>query len=544
MSVSDPLLKKLKVYIYQLRTDPDPIDDQHNALKSFCEILEAILRKGLKQLVPNYKASLVDVANHVENSQILYNYYITKFNDLAEKSHSIFGLSRHDYWHWVETVAKDKNYTNGKKMLFCSQGRGRLFLRASLQKKSLSHGIDQLLQSSKGIEFWYDPQRSILGDDILREILMSLLFEVNGINFCLDLRNCAFLDQTWDLPVYVEHEFVPTVDLGIVIQHCQTRVLVSGLDPRGVAYDVGKMEVGDVINTVLGETMRYIPKGKIQSLLYQNKGFPVRVGFSKCKLPDGSIYPPIAGLLQIAGKDASSLQNILDHDKQDLEDKDQRKPPHALLPEEEWDEIPVHNADDKAEYNIQFLGTVELGSKGGIDQIEGAIGKILAEINPDKHPELMFKHSYTGISSCGRRTDSMRYITYLAGETTCSISKEFVAYIFMTNNDFEFYSDSFKLKLLNWFWSQTRPSDTATHLQRSDVSGWCERKWLIFAEARQPSAQSLQPEMFPRDGFIMASLVRFCEMILGTLFQNHSLWQSFGVHGCCTRSSARYGGLA
>lgn len=39
----------IPVYIYQLRTDPDPIDDQHNALKSFCEILEAILRKGLKR---------------------------------------------------------------------------------------------------------------------------------------------------------------------------------------------------------------------------------------------------------------------------------------------------------------------------------------------------------------------------------------------------------------------------------------------------------------------------------------------------------------
>ena len=67
----------------------------------------------------------------------------------------------------------------------------------------------------------------------------------------------------------------------------------------------------------------------------------------QCKLPDGSLYPPIAELLQIAGKDASSLQNILDNNEQDQQNSEQRKPPHALLPEEEWDEIPVHNADDK-----------------------------------------------------------------------------------------------------------------------------------------------------------------------------------------------------
>ena len=67
----------------------------------------------------------------------------------------------------------------------------------------------------------------------------------------------------------------------------------------------------------------------------------------QCKLPDGSIYPPIAQLLQIAGKEDSSLQNVLDRNKQEEQNKEQRKPPHALLPDEEWDEIPVHNADDK-----------------------------------------------------------------------------------------------------------------------------------------------------------------------------------------------------
>ena len=63
---------------------------------------------------------------------------------------------------------------------------------------------------------YYSPD-SILGDEILGEILYSVLLQISRLNFRLDLKNASFLDDTWELPECVNVEFVPCKTLGISV---------------------------------------------------------------------------------------------------------------------------------------------------------------------------------------------------------------------------------------------------------------------------------------------------------------------------------------
>lgn len=59
--------------------------------------------------------------------------------------------------------------------------------------------------------------KSILGDDILREILLSVLLQCSKLNFKLNLRNATFLDDTWQMPKCVALQLVPCKNLGISV---------------------------------------------------------------------------------------------------------------------------------------------------------------------------------------------------------------------------------------------------------------------------------------------------------------------------------------
>lgn len=69
--------------------------------------------------------------------------------------------------------------------------------------------------------------------------------------------------------------------------------------------------------------------------------------FWQCKLSDESIFPPIINLLE--GEDVQELQKLLKDEAERAKKKSKKKkpPPHAQLPEDEFEEVPVHNDDDK-----------------------------------------------------------------------------------------------------------------------------------------------------------------------------------------------------
>ena len=61
----------------------------------------------------------------------------------------------------------------------------------------------------------------------------------------------------------------------------------------------------------------------------------------QCHTRDGTIFPPISSLLRQYGRSYDELVNLVS----EAEQEDYRKPAHALLPDDEAEEIPVHHTD-------------------------------------------------------------------------------------------------------------------------------------------------------------------------------------------------------
>ncbi|XP_035210918.1 uncharacterized protein LOC118185199, partial [Stegodyphus dumicola] len=168
MSVSHPLLKQLKGNIYDLRKhlNKEEIQDFHPNLLPLCQTLEEIFRKGLKT-----------------------------------STSTPFGVMKKDYWFWIHHLYEHnekycvpfnlvdtiESVENSKKV-HTNIGKGRLFIRTALSKKLLQSFLEFFLKDEVFVFSMYDPETSILGNEILAEILSSLFHEVNKIDFKLELK--------------------------------------------------------------------------------------------------------------------------------------------------------------------------------------------------------------------------------------------------------------------------------------------------------------------------------------------------------------------
>ncbi|KAH9495823.1 hypothetical protein Btru_013401, partial [Bulinus truncatus] len=326
------------------------------------------------------------------------------------------------------------------------QGRGRLLIRACLVKKDLASLVKKLREDNSFVELWYDSSTSILNNDILSEILLSLLAEVQNIPFSLYLKNASFLDETWELAEYRDYEFVPCDVLGVHLHFIDSHLVVTDIDPEGVAGEDGKVCVGDVMDEIYTESLKGSKRGKVRDLFQMYKGMPVYVSFIKARLPNGQIYRPISSLLRQLEINLSQVDGPREH--QVTVPANIRKPAHALLPEEEEDEIPVHGPEGKAEYTVVYRGIYPLGQDGRVDRIHDSIENVICneehkkevvklqttetgiEVRRLSNNEVLLNHSFTEISACGRRTDMLLYFGYIAGETTCNLAKDFKCYVF------------------------------------------------------------------------------------------------------------------
>ncbi|KAK7085432.1 hypothetical protein SK128_023426, partial [Halocaridina rubra] len=167
------------------------VSDAQTFLLPMCQVLEEIFRKGMHNT-----------------------------------AHSAFGLTRRDYWAWIRkadlyneeldssfkrTVAAVLNSS----CIATPQGRGRLFIRTALKNKCLHFPVETIVRR-KCNEGIYD-DTSIIGNEILGEIFLSLLYQCSHLDFNLNIENASFLDETWQLPTYEEHELVPCMDLGVYL---------------------------------------------------------------------------------------------------------------------------------------------------------------------------------------------------------------------------------------------------------------------------------------------------------------------------------------
>ncbi|XP_038065298.1 uncharacterized protein LOC119735604 [Patiria miniata] len=427
MATRDPLLSNLKAVLLRLKENKQPITDGDPDLLILCDTMECILRKGLK------------------------------------KPGSLFGLYKRDYWCWMESMITAPGSARLHPMFpiaieACKssnkvrshQGRGRLLLRICLHKKILAVPIEQLLKNSRMLETWYDPLLSIIGSELLVESLTSLLFWASEIQFDLNIKNASFLDETWTLPVYRQYEFVPCKDLGVVIRHIRNRVLVAEVKPDSIGAHKDRLEPGDILDELYGKSLYGSAKGgKIPSILRQHEGWPIYISVIKCHLRTGKVFYNIKDHLAVLRDEYAGFKVPIDrdpnHNRKSSKDKDQRDISHKL--------------SGSSVHKVKYVGCTGVGKEGGTSVIESAILRVLEEHgrNPTTYKDvflelgetnlitweasdedrIIMKHCYPEISSCGRRVDALLYFAYVAGDTTCTISKQFKCFVYLATCDKE-----------------------------------------------------------------------------------------------------------
>lgn len=425
MSVNDPLLKELKGHIFDLRrySLSAEVTDNNASLLPFCETLEAILRRGLKSIS------------------------------------SAFGRSKRDYWHWIENLNSEKdhgklssticdliNMVKENKKVHHSQGKGRLFLRIAMMKRVLHKTIEYFIRDTVNVQVVYEKD-SILYDEILSEIFLSLIYEIDNVKFKLTLKNASFLDETWQLGVYKMYEFVPCKDLGISLGFVKGRPIVVNVEKGSVAAEDDQIEVGDMLDELYGKPLYGCRKGTISSLLNSFQGLPIYICIVKCLFWSGYVYPPLRQSLiqlhlnvrQIEEKFHHKLLKLAELQSKNLDPFNSQI---SKLTKNDFLEKESANSG----YSVLFLGSENVGQDHGMVEIGKAINKFensqnkkevsfcIREIRivaTEKYTNniIVSKH-YTEISSCGRRTDSTKYFAFIAGETLCTVAKNFVCYVF------------------------------------------------------------------------------------------------------------------
>ncbi|CAI5766048.1 XP_028572750.1uncharacterized protein LOC114590625 isoform X2 [Podarcis lilfordi] len=294
MSAKEPLLGTLKVCILNLQGSSSPYTDTSPHLQSFCEVLEMILRKGIKQ--------------------------------------PVLGFKRKDYWHWLEQLPQVTHpsmtllsmmieKTNSCEKVLTAQGRGRYFLRLALNRKLLAVAVKQLIRSSRLLE-WYDPMTSILGNEDLSEPFLSLMLVVTEMNFSLDLQNSSFLDESWQLPVCLTYETVPCRELGMVLRYLDGRIFIVNVLPQSQAAVDEVVLVGDVIDEINGSSLRNACNGQAGTVLQKYKGKPLSFRLIRWKWHDGGMYKPLLPYLKILQEKIPSFQ--LQHEHTHKEKKEDR----------------------------------------------------------------------------------------------------------------------------------------------------------------------------------------------------------------------------
>ncbi|XP_064477997.1 uncharacterized protein LOC135391611 isoform X1 [Ornithodoros turicata] len=433
MSVSDPLLKELRDHIIELRRHnlAVEIDDSNQLLLPFCVTLEGIFRKGLKTQVP-----------------------------------TALGCIKKDYWNVFHCLLLQKDRlrlpfkvataiqsVSEFKKVQTSVGRGRLLIRVLLKRQVMSVAVASCLSAKKLLEATYDPLFSILGNEILAEIFLSLLHAVDQVRFCPVLRNASFLDATWQLGVYKQHELVPCTSLGISIRFVAGHAVVVRVAEGSVAAEDDKVRVGDVVDELFGESLRYKSRRFAASLLDHFEGLPVYLAVIRRCYSDGAPYPPVEELF------AATLPKV------NLDTTSHTTRTSSLFPEVSQPMgIPVNPPQNGCGYSAIYLGETCMGKRGGVLQVERGIGDVVSRttqevlwvsslasttkwnailevedcyvraFHQNTKQEILWKH-YTEVASCGKRMDMPCVLAIIAGETTCTVAENFICYVFQVQDE-------------------------------------------------------------------------------------------------------------
>ncbi|XP_054077193.1 uncharacterized protein LOC128917777 [Rissa tridactyla] len=382
MAGKEPLLSALKGGVLRLREGGGPCTDASPHLTSFCQLLESILRKGLRQ--------------------------------------PAWGFRRRDYWHWVEqlptgdggrptSLSISIQKAGGCEKTRTVQGRGRYFLRLALQGKVLAAAVQGLAQTPRLLEF-YDPVSSVLGNENLLEPFLSLLLVVTEMDFSLDLQNCSFLDESWLLPVCVTYETVPCRELGMVLRYVDGRVFVTKVLPESQAEVDQVVLAGDILDEISGCSLRNAYSGQAGAVLQKLKGQPLVFRLLRWRWHDGGLYEPLLPYLKVLKEKEPQFQL-------------QQGPRHRGEGE------PRKLQGGRLLYNLQYLGQTSVGKCGGKEVLGRAIPAVLERhraardvlfdvmeaevlVQEKTSSKLLCRYPYPTISCVGRCVDSSNLFAF------------------------------------------------------------------------------------------------------------------------------------
>ncbi|KRZ15023.1 hypothetical protein T11_11246 [Trichinella zimbabwensis] len=403
MSVTHPALKKLKDFIRSFYEYPDAITDKHAELKPFCIAVENILYFGTC-----YKRE--------KTSNILWNCLSTL--DFYYKRHEIPAAIE----NCVKYVLRRTNVVSGI-------GRLRLVIRYGLQYKILHSIFSILLRKPLLMNTIYD-NCSVMGDDILAEILVSTLEVLKNCRFELSLRNSAFLDKDWVLPEYRIYEFVPCDKVGLDIKLIKGYALVLDVEAGSVADEDFQIEPGDIIDEIYGQCTFNLSKGKIIQILDEYKRTPVYMNVVKCLDSNDEIFEPLQFILENANLNPNVL---LSRRLERLEEATMENNTKNNLSQEQENDQTVHR------FIASYCGCCKVAEGTvseqigiGIDDVSAQcqqVKNIILEINVTKAVsslcdtgEILFEHTFTEIVSCGRRVDHPKLFAYVVGELIIAVT--------------------------------------------------------------------------------------------------------------------------
>ncbi|KAI4456686.1 multiple pdz domain protein [Holotrichia oblita] len=406
MSVSDPLIKDIKgcilAFLEEIKIN-HCISDSNSILLLFCQCLEKILNLGL---VPVYNT---------------------------------FGFCKYiDPWVWLEKIIHDKNADISYNYLHCVEniklcrnvitniGKLRLLIRLCLIHRCLHIPIEYL-KNYKKLNVVYK-ENSIIGDEILCEIFLSVLRQCSKINFKLNANNTSFLDLSWSMPELIKLEYVPCETLGMTVSFAGEKAIIMSIQPNSVASECGKIEVGDVLDSLNGVQICAATKGRLRTIFKGCKGRPIVLTIIKAVYSDTrQIYLPIISLLRHVRLDPDVLKSRIDSHYTKTDDHFSSK-----------------NNSCGTGLKVTYMGCVQVGSRGDVKQIDKAVSNFLAPaisltcddsflyekvkkvvsfelgelgvrcVDPISS-EIILKHSYMEISACGSVSTLQNYFAYIAG---------------------------------------------------------------------------------------------------------------------------------
>ncbi|XP_075033935.1 uncharacterized protein LOC142095075 [Mixophyes fleayi] len=388
MAGKEPLLGTLKACVLGMQeAGSDPITDDSPHVVPLCDVLEMIMRKGLRS--------------------------------------GVLGLKRRDYWHWIEELPQHDTCDRLphlsvmiEKTLACPkvltpQGKGRYFLRLALNRKSLVVAFQHLQHTHKLLE-WYDPLFSVLGNEEHFEPFLSLLLVVSQSSFALDLQNSSFLDESWLLPICVLYETVPCRELGMVLRYQEGRVFVIEILPDSQTEVDEVVLAGDIIDEINGVSLRNAPNGQAGVVLSRLKGEPLIFRMIRWRWKDGEVFRPLIPYFKLV---QDRVPNFQLQQKPRSQDSGQERP----------------QQDGRLLYSVQYLGQADVGMFGGKEILDVGITKVRklnclprnvlldiketeVAVKEQESSEVLFHYSYPEISSVGRRVDNRRVFALCAAE--------------------------------------------------------------------------------------------------------------------------------